>query len=120
MEKEPEKLVLVQGIGKTNAQGIAESFKELQGAQRTVMFLQKFGITPKMALKIYTFYGDNTMDAILENPYKLVSDIEGVGFLTADKISKSMGMDMHSEFRVSAGIRYCLTEAANEGHTYLP
>lgn len=120
MEKEPEKLTLVSGIGKTKAQSIAESFKELQGAQRTVMFLQKFGITPKMALKIYTFYGDNTVDAIHENPYKLVADIEGIGFLTADKISKSMGMDMHSEFRISAGVRYCLTEAANEGHTYLP
>ncbi len=120
MEKEPEKLVLVQGIGKAKAQGIAEAFKELQGAQRTVMFLQKFGITPKMALKIYTFYGDSTVETLHENPYKLVSDIEGIGFMTADKISKSMGMDMHSEFRISAGIRYCLTEAANEGHTYLP
>lgn len=120
IEKEPEKLTLVSGIGKSKAQTIYESFSELQGARRTVMFLQKFDVTPKMALKIYTFYGDSTIELLQENPYRLVSDIEGIGFITADKIASSMGLDRTSKFRIGAGLKYLLMEAANEGHTFLP
>ncbi len=120
IEKEPEKLTLVSGIGKSKAQTIYESFSELQGARRTVMFLQKFDVSPKMALKIYTHYGENTIELLQENPYRLVSDVEGIGFITADNIASSMGLDKTSRFRISACLKYLLMEAANEGHTFLP
>ncbi len=120
IEKEPERLCGVRGIGKAKAQQIAESFGQLMGAQRTVMFLQKFGITPHMALKIFSCYGEHTIEILQKNPYSMVNDIEGIGFLTADKIASSMGLAQDSEFRICAGVQYCLKEAGNEGHTFLP
>ena len=120
MESEPEKLCRVHGIGKAKAKIIAESFSELMGAQRTVMFLQRFGVNASMALKIYAFYGDGTISVLQANPYKMVADIEGIGFLTADKVASAMGVAADSRFRISAAVRYCLTEAGNEGHTFLP
>ncbi len=120
MENSPERLCEVSGIGRKKAAQIKESYGELMGAQRTVMFLQKYGVTPNLALKIYSFYGDGTIPQLKSNPYKLVSDIEGVGFLTADKIASEMGIDSNSKYRISACIRYLLTEAGNEGHTFLP
>ncbi len=120
IEKTPEKLLEISGIGEKKLELIKESFKEAAGARRTVMFLQKYGLTPKMAVKIYTFYGDSTIEILQENPYKLVKDIEGIGFLTADKIASSLGMDKASQFRINAGIIYSLSDAGNEGHTYLP
>ncbi|MBR2861261.1 MAG: ATP-dependent RecD-like DNA helicase [Clostridia bacterium] len=120
IEHSPEELCLVQGIGKKKAAVIAESFGELLGAQRTVMFLQKYGLTPNMALKIYAFYGDSTISVLQENPYKMVNDIDGIGFLTADKMASSMGVKKDSHFRISACFRHALTEAGSEGHVFLP
>lgn len=120
IEKEPERLCIIRGIGKAKAQLIGESFGELVGAQRTVMFLQKFGITPNLALKIFSFYGDRTIQTLQTNPFQIVQDIEGVGFLTADKIAASMGLEQDSPFRICAGVQYCLKEAGTEGHTFLP
>lgn len=120
IEKEPHKLMLISGIGETKAKTIHESFCELQGARRTVMFLQKYDIPPKTALKIYSQYGDNTIELLQENPYRLISDIDGIGFISADNIASSMGLDKQSEFRISAGIKYVLYDASGDGHTYLP
>ena len=120
IEKEPQKLMLVSGIGEVKAKTIYESFCELQGARRTVMFLQKYDIPPKTALKIYAEYGDSTIELLQENPYRLISDIDGIGFVSADNIASSMGLDKNSEFRISAGIKYVLSEALGDGHTYLP
>ncbi len=120
IEKEPHKLMLISGIGEAKAKTIHESFTELLGAQRTVMFLQKYDISPKTALKIYAQYGDNTVELLQENPYRLISDIDGIGFISADNIASSMGLDKKSDFRITAGIKYVLREASNDGHTYLP
>lgn len=116
----PEKLCEIPGIGKKKAQQIKESFAEIVGAQQAVMFLQRYGVTPTTALKIYSVYGENTITQLQQNPYKLVDDIDGIGFLTADKIASSMGLNRNSRFRICACVRFCLTEAGNEGHTYLP
>ncbi len=120
IEHNPEKLCEVSGIGKKKMELISASFNELLGAQRTVMFLQKYGMTPAMALKIYSCYGDATITALQENPYRMINDIDGIGFLTADKVAFGMGIDKNSHFRICACVRHTLTEAANEGHTFLP
>ncbi len=120
IEKEPERLCRIRGIGKAKAQQIGESFGQLVGAQRTVMFLQKFGVTPNLALKIFSFYGEHTIETLQTNPYLMVEDIDGIGFLTADKIASGMGLAQDSQFRICAGVHHCLKEAGNEGHTFLP
>ena len=74
-----------------------------------------------LAVKIYKTYGSNTLSLINDNPYKLVEDVDGVGFVTADRIAHEVGIQPDSEFRIRAGIVYCLKQAAaNNGHTYLP
>ncbi len=120
IENEPEKLLLVSGIGQVKAKTIHTSYMDIIGAKKTVVFLQKHHISPKTALKIYSYYGENTITLLKENPYRLISDIEGIGFISADSIASNMGLDKNSDFRISAGIKYVLQEAMNEGHTYLP
>jgi exodeoxyribonuclease V alpha subunit len=120
LENHPEKLLEVSGIGEKKLETIRESYKEIAGARRSVMFLQKHGLTPKAALKIYAHYGDQTVEKLQENPFRLVHDIDGIGFLTADRIAANMGLDKSSEFRISAGIVYTLLEASSEGHVFLP
>lgn len=120
IEKTPEKLCLVQGIGAKKVQTIRESYMEIADARRAVMFLQKYGVGAKTALKIFTYYGEHTVEKIQTNPYRLVSDIEGIGFFTADKMAGEMGVEKHSKYRINACIIHCLYEAGNEGHTYLP
>lgn len=120
IEKSPEKLCLVQGIGTKKVETIKESYMEIADARRAVMFLQKFGVSAKMALKIFTRYGEQTVEKIQANPYRLVSDIQGIGFLTADKMAGEMGVEKNSRYRINACIIHCLYEAGNEGHTYLP
>ncbi|MBR3105748.1 MAG: ATP-dependent RecD-like DNA helicase [Clostridia bacterium] len=117
----PERLTEVPGIGKKRAQQIAKSFLEQYGAREAMVFLQSYGVSPSLAVKISKRYGADAQQKIRENPYRLIDDIEGVGFLTADRIALSLGIPQDSEYRLKAGIKYVLQEAANgEGHTYLP
>lgn len=120
VEKSPEKLCLVQGIGQKKIQTIRESYMEIFDARRAVMFLQKYGVNAKTALKIFAYYGDQAVEKIQENPYRLVKEINGIGFLTADKIAGEMGLNKDSNYRINAGIIHVLNEAGTEGHTYLP
>lgn len=120
IEMAPDKLSKVRGISKNKAFEIAEKFKELKDIQNAIMFLQGYQITTNMALKIFDVYGNKTIDIVKKNPYKLVEDIEGIGFLTADKIAGNLGIPRDSEFRVRAGIVYTLTNAIEKnGNTYL-
>lgn len=121
MSEEPEKLSHVPGIGKKRAQQIAESFREQFAVRQAMVFLQSYGVTPALAVKITKRYGDRVQQIVQENPYRLVDDIEGVGFLTADRIALAMGMAQDGEYRLQAGIKYALQEAAgSSGHTFLP
>ena len=121
MDEHPERLTEVPGIGKKKAAMIMESYIQQMGMRRTLVFLQNYGLSPNLAMKIAKYYGENTVELIRQNPYRMVMDIEGVGFLTADRIALSMGMDPHSEFRIRAALFYLMGEAAgNGGHTYLP
>ncbi|HEY8424210.1 MAG TPA: ATP-dependent RecD-like DNA helicase, partial [Clostridia bacterium] len=121
IENNPEQLARIKGISLNKAQKIAQSYSAVQQMREAVMFLQNFGISPSLAIKIYSEYGNSVKDVILKNPYKLVEDIDGIGFLTADKIAQKAGIKPDSDFRLRAGIIYILKTAAEKnGHTYLP
>ena len=85
-----------------------------------MIFLQQYGITMNLALKVYQAYGQEIYTIIKENPYRMAEDIDGVGFRTADDIAARAGLRMDSEYRVRSGILYVLSQATSEGHTYLP
>ena len=117
----PERLTEVPKIGSKRMQQIYESFAAQQQSRNTYLFLQRYGITPALSNKINKLYRDQAERLIRENPYRLIDDIDGVGFLTADRIAQSLGVTPDSSFRLRAGIKHVLREAANSsGHTYLP
>ncbi len=121
LSEHPERLSEVRGIGKKRAAMIAESFREQQSARRAMIFLQSYGISPAIAVKISRYYGDRTPEIVRENPYRLCDDLEGVGFKTADRIGLSLGIPADSENRVRAAMKYILQDAAaSSGHVYLP
>ena len=118
---EPQRLTEVPGIGEKRAAMIAESFQEHAQMRGAMMFLQKYGLTPAMAARVYRAYGERTESVARENPYRLADEVEGVGFKTADRMALAMGFSLSSEFRLQSGLRYALNEAANaSGHMYLP
>lgn len=121
IENAPEQLATVRGISKKKAEEIAKSYREHIEMQSVIIFLQTHGVTMKQSLKIYAAYGDEAINKVTENPYRLVDDVEGVGFLTADKIAEKVGVNKDSDFRVMAGVSYVLQDAAGRnGHTCLP
>ncbi|MBQ4639731.1 MAG: ATP-dependent RecD-like DNA helicase [Clostridia bacterium] len=117
----PERLTEVTGIGKKRAAQLGQAFLEQYAAREAMVFLQSYGVPPSLAMKISKRYGTQAQQKIRENPYRLIDDIEGVGFLTADRIALSLGIARDSEYRLQSGIKYVLMEAATgEGHTFLP
>lgn len=121
IEMSPSSLAQIKNISIKKALDIGEKFKELKKMQNSIMFLQNYNITTSMAMKIYEFYGQNTIDIVQNNPYRLIEDIEGIGFLSADKIAKSLGIPNESEFRVRAGILYSILNSTDKtGNTFLP
>lgn len=120
IENNPMLLVKVKGISQKKAMDIANAVAELKSMQEQIMFLQSYGITTNMAVKIYNIYKDETKNLVLANPYRLIDDVEGIGFITADKIAQSMGIEPLSEFRVRAALVYQLRESADkQGNTYV-
>lgn len=121
LSQQPHRLSEVAGIGEKRAKMIGDSFREQYATRQAMVFLQTYGVTPGMAVKISKVYGERTREIVQQNPYRLVEDVEGIGFLTADRIALSMGVAVDSDSRLSAGIIYALQEAAaSSGHTYLP
>lgn len=121
IEFNPAALAEVKNISPQKALEIGEKFKELKKLQNAVMFLQKYNITTNMSLKIYEIYGSKTIDIVKNNPYRLVEDVNGIGFSTADKIAKSIGIPQNSEYRVRAGLVHTLNNSVEKtGNTYLP
>lgn len=121
LEYTPQKLAQISGISEKKATEIGFSFKEHRDVQNTIMFLQNFNITTNMALKIYNVYHEKTADIVKSNPYKLVEDIDGIGFLTADRIAQNAGLPQDSLFRIRAGLIHVLkTSCEKNGNTYLP
>lgn len=120
LRNSPMELTKIKGISPQKAMTIADSFNEQSGVQSIVMFLNKFGVTPNFAIKIYSQFGTDAVDRIKKNPYMLCSDISGIGFKKVDKIGESLGFAVDDEQRVGAGIEYILMYNSQNGHTYLP
>ncbi len=121
IEFEPTRLANVKGVSLKKAMALNEKFNSLKSMQQVILYLQGYDVTLNLAIKIYKAYQDATKNIITENPYKMVEDIDGVGFVTADKIAMKMGFERESRFRISAGINHVLQEVAGKnGDTYLP
>lgn len=116
----PMKLTMVEGIGKKKAERIAQAFEEQRGLRDAMVFLQTYDISTAFAIRIYKKYKDETIQLIRQDPYRLVEDIEGIGFKRADRIAMSMGLEHGSPSRVIAGTRHVLTEFAGAGHVFVP
>ncbi len=120
IEEEPERLAEVKGISEKMAMSIATQMEEKKELRQAMMFLQEYGISMNLALKIYHEYGPALYGIIRENPYRLADDIQGVGFKIADEIARRVGIFTDSDYRIRSGIFYCLLQSVAGGHTYLP
>lgn len=120
IEEEPHRLTDVPGIGKKTAERISLAFGKHREFASIVLYLQQFGINAEYAMKLYRVYGSGTIEAVEENPYRLVEDIFGVGFKKADKIADRMGVAKDDEFRIKSGVKFTLSYFAGEGNTFLP
>jgi len=120
LDEEPERLNEIDGIGKKRINLIFKSWKKHKNIREVMIFLQSYGISNTYATKIYNNYGDNSINVIKVNPYRLSEDIFGIGFKTADKIALKTGIEKDSLFRIKAGIIHLLKSAEDDGHCYLP
>ena len=120
MEEEPERLSEVKGISEKMAMAIGEQVEAKKEMRQAMMFLQDYGISMNLAVKIYQEYGHRTYSVLKENPYRLADDIPGVGFKMADEIAQKTGLFTDSDYRIKSGIFYTLLQAVGNGHTYLP
>ncbi len=120
IEEEPERLSQVKGISERMAMEIASQLEEKKDMRKAMIFLQKYGISMQLSVKIYEKYGQEMYNIIKYNPYKLADDIHGVGFKIADEIAMKAGISADSDFRIKCGILYVLTQAGGSGHAYLP
>ncbi len=120
IEEEPERLAEIRGISERKAQEIAAQVEEKKELRQAMIFLQQYGISLALAVKVYQKYGPQIYTIIRENPYRLADDIQGVGFRIADEIAGRAGIRADSDFRIRSGILYALQQAGGEGHTYLP
>ena len=120
IEEEPERLAEVKGISERKAREIAEQVEEKKDMRKAMIYLQKYGISNRLAAKIYQRYGMDVYKVLQENPYQLADNIEGVGFKTADEIAARIGIHTDSDYRIKSGLFYTLQQAVGEGHVYLP
>ncbi len=120
IEEEPERLVEVKGISERKAMEIAEQVMKKKELREAMIFLQQYGISLTLAVKIYQTYGREIYRIIKENPYQMADDIQGIGFKIADEIAAKAGIHTDSDFRIRSGIQYVLIQAATDGHTCLP
>ena len=119
MEEEPERLAEVKGVSERMAMEISSQVEEKRDMRQAMVFLQQYGISMNLAVKIYQHYGRNVYRTIEENPYHLADHVPGVGFKTADEIAMKIGIHTDSDFRIRSGIFYTLQQSVNEGHVYL-
>lgn len=120
IEEEPERLAEIKGISERMAREIAAQVYEKRDMRKAMLFLQQFGISNTLAVKIYQQYGAELYKVIQENPYRLADDLSGVGFRIADEIAMRAGVEAASEYRVKCAIFYILGQAGSEGNVFLP
>ncbi len=120
IEKSPGRLLEVPGIGEDRTQHIIKAWEEQKQVKEIMVFLHGHGVSTNLAVKIYKTYGDSALEIVQKNPYQLERDIYGVGFKTADKIARALGLPPDHPSRIEAGIVFALNETINEGHVYAP
>ncbi len=120
IDEEPERLAEVKGISETAAERIALYYQENRSFRNVVMFFSGYGISTKLAIKIYKEFGDTVYQVVRKNPYEIADRVEGVGFKKADEIAMKSGIQMNSEFRVKSAVLYQLRQFQEEGHMYVP
>ncbi|MET8144048.1 ATP-dependent RecD-like DNA helicase [Sphaerisporangium sp. NPDC005288] len=120
IEKSPERLVEVPGLGPKRTKMIAAAWEEQKIIKEVMIFLQGVGVSTSIAVRIFKQYGDTSITVVKTEPYRLADDVWGIGFKTADTIAQAVGIPHDSPERVKAGLRYTLSQAADAGHCYLP
>ncbi len=120
IDKQPHRLLDIEGIGKARYTTICSCWEEQRSIRDVMVFLQGHGVSPIYAQKIFRCYGDTSIEKVTENPYRLARDIFGIGFLSADKIAKQLGIEHDSEKRIDAGIIFVLSELSSNGHVCYP
>ena len=118
IENEPDKLARVPGIGRKRVEIIKEAWEAQREIKNVMIFLQSHDVSTAHAAKIYKTYGNDAIPIVTENPYQLADDIYGIGFVTADTIAQKLGMDKDAPQRVEAGIKYVLSQKADDGHVF--
>lgn len=120
VEEEPERLSEIKGISEKKAREIAEQMEGKKDVRNVMMYLQQYGITYALALKLYKQYGQQIYDVLQKNPYKLAEDVQGIGFHIADEIARKIGIGKDSDYRIRSGLFYTLILAVRNGNMYLP
>ncbi|MFD8703908.1 ATP-dependent RecD-like DNA helicase [Kitasatospora sp. NPDC059648] len=120
IENEPGRLIEVPGLGPKRTRKIAAAWEEQKAIKEVMVFLQGVGVSTSLAVRIYKQYGDASIGVVKNEPYKLASDVWGIGFLTADRIAQAVGIPHDSPERVKAGLQYALSQSSDQGHCYLP
>ncbi|HEX3516879.1 MAG TPA: ATP-dependent RecD-like DNA helicase [Trebonia sp.] len=120
IDDEPERLVEVPGLGPKRSARIKDAWAEQKAIKEVMIFLQGVGVSTSLAVKVYKKYGDDSIETVKQQPYRLATDIWGIGFKTADTIAASVGIAKDSPERIKAGLAHTLSEAADDGHCYLP
>jgi exodeoxyribonuclease V alpha subunit len=120
IEEEPQRLIEVPGLGPKRTAKISAAWEEQKAIKEVMIFLQGVGVSTSLAVRIYKAYQDSSIAVVKHEPYRLASDVWGIGFKTADKIAQSLGIPLESPERIKAGLQYTLSEASDEGHCYLP
>lgn len=120
IEGEPERLLEVDGIGPIRSERITRAWEEQKEIRQVMIFLQGCGVNTCYGVKIYKRYGDQAIVVVKENPYRLATEISGIGFKTADRIAQNMGIDPNSRIRAEAGLLYSLSQLVDEGHVCYP
>ncbi|GGV24172.1 ATP-dependent RecD-like DNA helicase [Actinomadura cremea] len=120
IEEEPERLVEVPGLGPKRTKRIGDAWEEQKAIKEVMVFLQGVGVSTSLAVRVYKRYGDASVDTVRRDPYRLAADVWGIGFKTADTIAQAVGIPHDSLERIKAGLQYTLSEAADDGHCFLP
>jgi exodeoxyribonuclease V alpha subunit len=120
IEQDPARLRSVEGIGPVRASRITDAWRDQKAVREIMVFLHSHGVGTSRAVRIFRTYGADSISLITENPYRLATDIRGIGFLTADRIAESLGIEKTAMIRARAGVGYTLSEAMDEGHCGLP
>ena len=120
IEEEPGRLTEVHGLGPKRTKKIADAWEEQKAIKEVMVFLSGVGVSTSLAVRIYKKYADSSISVVRNEPYRLASEVWGIGFKTADTIARAVGIPHDSPERIKAGLQYTLSEAADDGHCYLP